>query len=192
MACARLWMKVDIPKHMKTAFSSWNNRIAPVFDVARQVFLVESDAGLIIRETEEAMPPGDLGVKARHLAELGVNTLVCGAISLPLQGLVATYSITVVPFVAGDLREVIQACLEGRIHDEIFAMPGCCRQTRRRGGSGMGEREGHGQCVMGDALEAGSCGICICPNCSHHEPHERGVPCSRKKCPICGSALIRG
>ena len=28
---------------MKTAFAVWNNRIAPVFDVARRVIIVESE-----------------------------------------------------------------------------------------------------------------------------------------------------
>ncbi len=177
---------------MKTAFSSWNNRIAPVFDVARQVFIVESDQGRIVRESDEAMPGDDPAAKARCLENLGVNTLVCGAISRPLQDLVASCGITVIPFVAGELRTVIQASLDGSIHDDIFAMPGCCRQVRGRGGSGMGMRLGKGRCVMGDATGGESGFTCICPNCPHSEPHERGVPCSRKKCPVCGSALVRG
>ncbi len=126
---------------MKTAFTSWNNRIAPVFDVARQVFLVEIDADQIIGEIEETIPSDDLVAKAQYLAGLGVNTLVCGAISRPMQ-CCNSYGIRVIPFVAGDLREVIQACLEGRIHDEIFAMPGCCPQARRRGGRGGRRRAG--------------------------------------------------
>ncbi|MCU0577673.1 MAG: NifB/NifX family molybdenum-iron cluster-binding protein [Desulfobacterota bacterium] len=177
---------------MKTAFSSWNNRIAPVFDVARQLFLVESDAGRIVREAEEAMPADDLGAKARCLAGYGVNTLVCGAISRPLQCLVASYGITVIPFVAGDLHEVIQAWHDGRTLDELFAMPGCCRQPGRRGGRGRGLGAEQGRFGMGNATQGETGFICICPDCSHCEPHERGFPCSRKQCPICGSALVRG
>lgn len=177
---------------MKTAFSSWNNRIAPVFDVARQVMLVHVESGRIVSEAEEGLPGDDLSGKARQLAEFEVKTLVCGAISRPLQDLIASYGITVIPFVAGDLREVIQAWLEDRIHDEIFAMPGCCQQGIRNGSRGLGLEAGRGRCGKGDTPEAGTCGICICPQCSHREPHERGVACSRKQCPVCGSPLTRG
>jgi predicted Fe-Mo cluster-binding NifX family protein len=191
MICAQLRIKVDISEHMKTAFSSWNNRIAPVFDVARQIFLVEIDADRITGEVEETIPPDDLAAKAQCLAGLGVNTLVCGAITRPMQGLVTSYGIKVIPFVAGELREVVHAWIEGRIHDELFAMPGCCPQARRRGGRGMGMRTVQGRCGMGDTPQGESGFTCSCPNCSYHEPHERGVPCSRKQCPVCGSALIR-
>ena len=35
---------------MKTAFTYWDNRIAPVFDVARRIRIVASDAGRIVGE----------------------------------------------------------------------------------------------------------------------------------------------
>jgi hypothetical protein len=37
---------------MKAAFTVWNNRIAPVFDVARQIRVVEAECGRVIREEE--------------------------------------------------------------------------------------------------------------------------------------------
>lgn len=31
---------------------------------------------------------------------------------------------------------------------------------------------------------------CVCPECGKELPHrERGVPCSRLKCPVCGSSM---
>lgn len=175
---------MDSNDRMKTAFPFWNNRIAPVFDVARQLLVVEVDAGRILSESEETIPADDLGAKVECLARLGVHTLVCGAISRPMQGLVSSSGITLIPFVAGDLHEVIQAWIEGRIHDDSFAMPGCCSQVRQRDGSGRR------WCEIGDA--SGTCGFCVCPQCSHREPHIRGTPCSRKQCPTCGSPLVRG
>jgi hypothetical protein len=32
----------------KAAFATWNNRIAPVFDVTRSIQLVETEAGQIV------------------------------------------------------------------------------------------------------------------------------------------------
>ena len=200
---------------MKTAFPYWGNRIAPVFDIARQIRLVEAVSGRIAAETEEVLTD-DLAVqKVIRLAELGVDTLVCGAISRPLHAMVTAYGIQVIPFVAGDLSEVIQAWLCGGLEDGDFAMPGCCRSGRRRrrgiyginqeeylmnqrkgGGAGLGGgqgkgRGGQGRGRQGGALAEGAVGICLCPKCGHREPHERGVPCVQKQCSKCGASMTR-
>lgn len=59
------------------------------------------------------------------------------------------------------------------------------------GGQGMGQGRGQGAGRMGGARAAGVGGNCVCTKCGHREPHERGVPCMQKKCPQCGSTLIR-
>jgi len=116
---------------MKAAFACWENRIAPVFDTARRIHIVEVESGRIVREGQEILP-GDQPVrKALHLAESGIGTLVCGAISRPLHGLVSSHGIRVIPFVAGDLRAIVEAWLGGNLRGDAFAMPGC----RGRGGT---------------------------------------------------------
>ena len=117
---------------MKTAFAYWENRIAPVFDTARDLLLVESEGEHITRE--ERLPLADEPPLARtlRLVELGVETLVCGAISRALQEMLLAYGIRVQGFVAGDLHEVVRAWLEGKMNQEVFAMPGCLG----RGGHG--------------------------------------------------------
>lgn len=122
---------------MKTAFAHWDDRIAPVFDIARRIHVVEADAGRIVAETGEVLAD-DLPVqKAHRLVELGVGTLVCGAISRPFHEMVAACGIRVIPFVAGDLSEVIQAWLSGNLESDTFVMPGCS-------GRGRGRRRGMG------------------------------------------------
>ncbi len=117
---------------MKTAFAYWDDRIAPVFDTARQVHVVEAASGRIIRESQETLPEDQSVQKTLRLVELGINTLVCGAISRPMSGMVTAYGIQVVPFVAGDLQLVVQAWLSGTFEHDTFAMPGCCGRGRHR------------------------------------------------------------
>jgi predicted Fe-Mo cluster-binding NifX family protein len=130
----------DEPWIMKAAFAHWDNRIAPVFDVARQLHVVETEADQIVAESEEALADGLPVHKVLRLVELRIDTLVCGAISRPLHEMIALHGIRVVPFVAGDLREIVDAWLGGGLpDDDTHAMPGC-RERRRRRHRGAGPR----------------------------------------------------
>lgn len=125
---------------MKAAFSYWDNRIAPVFDTAPRLRFVEVESGKIVRETKERLPEGESIQTALRLAELKVDVLVCGAISRPLHTLVEAYGIEVIPFVAGELQEVIQAWIRNSLDRPLFAMPGCGLHRRHRHGRGAQNR----------------------------------------------------
>jgi predicted Fe-Mo cluster-binding NifX family protein len=196
---------------MKTAFAYWDNRIAPVFDIARQIHVVETESGRIVAETEEVIANDLPARKVFRIVELGVSTLVCGAISRQLHVMIMASGIRVISFVAGDLREVIKAWLGGNLESVKFAMPGCCRRYapspemrginkevhlmngRKRGGMGQGggqgqRKSGQGRGRLGGPIAGGAC---VCPKCGHREPHERGTPCMQKQCPKCGTAMTR-
>jgi predicted Fe-Mo cluster-binding NifX family protein len=128
---------------MKAAFACRDRRIAPVFDIARRLHLVEVESGRIVKEAQEILPD-DLPVqKALRLAELGVGTLICGAISRPLHGMVSAHGIQVIPFVAGELHEIIKAWLDGGLQGDAFAMPGCRgRSPHRIRGTSSTQKEG--------------------------------------------------
>jgi len=152
----------------RAAFAVWNHRIAPVFDVAHQIHLVAVESGRVVSETKESLPEDGGAGKALRLTELGVDTLVCGAISRSMQVMVASYGIRTVPFVAGDLRQIIEAWVSGELEQKLFAMPGCCARDRGRirrrsageqevqamngkgkGGTGIGGGRGQGRSGQG-------------------------------------------
>ncbi|HNT36724.1 MAG TPA: dinitrogenase iron-molybdenum cofactor biosynthesis protein, partial [bacterium] len=100
-------------------------------------------------------------------------------------------------FVAGDVNEVIQAWLSGKLGTDTYAMPGCGCQRGGRGWGSGGWRGGNARGAVG--AESGTAFLqdngqqeCICPACGYRAPHQRGVPCSRLRCPQCGAALRRG
>jgi predicted Fe-Mo cluster-binding NifX family protein len=116
---------------MNVAFAVWNGRIAPVFDAARQLHLVRIEAGRIAAERDESILDEGPTSRALRLAGLEVDVLVCGAISRQLQGMIAAYGVRVVPFIAGDLREVLRAFLSGEHELRNFTTPGPRRQHGR-------------------------------------------------------------
>jgi len=198
---------------MKIAFTYWDNRIAPVFDTARQILIVEITAGTITSEITETLPEELPVPKIKRLKELGTETLICGAISRAMHQLVISYGIQIIPFIAGDLKDIIQAWLTGNLDTDTYAMPGCCRHRRRFAGTepnnqevnamsprgrGMGAGGGMGQGQggqrpgrMGGPRAAGPSGFCVCPQCGHQETHQRGVPCVQRQCSQCGTMMIR-
>ncbi len=62
-------------------------------------------------------------------------------------------------------------------------------------GRGAGGGRGQGGCwgkgPGGRGGMGGPGGFCVCPNCGHRVPHERGVPCRQVQCPKCGTFMVR-
>ncbi|HNQ35135.1 MAG TPA: NifB/NifX family molybdenum-iron cluster-binding protein [bacterium] len=133
---------------MKIALSIWNERIAPVFDVSSRISLIEVDGERVTWKSAEELPGAASFAAAAWLAEQGVETLICGAVSRPVLARLTGYGIRVIPFVAGGRREVVEAWLNGTLERKPFLMPGC-----RRGGPGPGRRgcrgRGHGGMASG-------------------------------------------
>ena len=114
---------------MKAAFATWQGRIAPLFETSRQAHIVTVLPDGMLEERGECFQEQSPVGKILCLVEWEVNTVICGAISRQVQAIAAAHGIHVIPFVAGDLRAVIQAWIDQRIGNAEYAMPGCGRRT---------------------------------------------------------------
>jgi len=110
---------------MRIALAIWEGRISPVFDVSRRMLILDVEEGVIIGKSRETLANDNPVIKAAKLAEIGVGTLICGAISRHVQDILATYGIRTIPFIAGNIEQVEAAYLEGNLTDASFKMPGC-------------------------------------------------------------------
>lgn len=124
----------------RIALHHWQDRIAPVFDVGGRILVLTRGGG---EREEHVLVRGEPLHRAEDLLRLGVGTLICGAISRPMQEAINASGITVVGFVAGELERVIEAWEQGDL-DEAFDMPGCR-------GRGRGRRRGMRQATTNRA-----------------------------------------
>ena len=197
---------------MKAAVSTWQDRVAPVFDVSNTIVVVDIESGAVSNRWSEYLDENDSSAKILRLAGLKIDMLVCGAISKSLCHLIAASGITVVPFVSGRVNEVIQALMDDRLNEERFDMPGrrkcffnpekCSfkkKEThmpgRGRSGQGAGQPGGcAGKTGPGRGQGGGmnTSGFCACSQCGHKVEHVKGSPCFEQKCPVCGAAMSRG
>jgi predicted Fe-Mo cluster-binding NifX family protein len=117
---------------MRLAIPIRNDRVSPVFDTASRVLVLDLTDGIEqarqVVEVAQATFPTE---RAKRLAELGVNVLVCGAISRTLSGFLSAAGIVIIPWVSGAPEEVLRAYLTGRLSDPCWRMPGCGGQQRR-------------------------------------------------------------
>lgn len=126
---------------MKMAITTWNNRIAPVFDVAGNVYIVDASDNTS-GGASTSLPQAPFA-KIDSLLRAGVEVLVCGAISRPLLRSAQGAGLKVVPFVSGSVEEVLAAWSAGTLEAAARTMPGCgCNQRgRRKRGQGCARRD---------------------------------------------------
>jgi predicted Fe-Mo cluster-binding NifX family protein len=114
------------------AVTTWQGRVAPVFDVCHQLLVVDVVDGDVVATTPHRLDEEDAYQRARRVVELCGATLVCGAISEPLARWIRDQGVRVLGFVAGEVDRIVQACVSGRLPCAEFAMPGCVVPARRR------------------------------------------------------------
>ncbi|MCD6117561.1 NifB/NifX family molybdenum-iron cluster-binding protein [bacterium] len=109
---------------MKIAITTWENRISPVFDTSRHLRIVElSNNGINshIENIASNMPYG----KTECIKQLGIDVLICGAITKKLYTDIINAGIKIVPFVCGNVDDVLNEYLNKDSLDGKFLMPGC-------------------------------------------------------------------
>ncbi len=130
---------------MKVSIPVLDNRISPVFDEARKVLLSEIEDGREVARCEEPLVGMGPLWKAMHLVGLGVDVLICSAISCAVERRLVAAGIQVIPHTCGSVEDVLCAYISGRLTAHSFLMPGCRRRLGRRHGMFHGGRTRRGR-----------------------------------------------
>lgn len=123
---------------MKVAIPTWDGWVSPVLDVARRLLVVDVESNVEVSRHEADIEEPRLPAKSKLICELGVEILVCGAVSRPLEMALVSRGVRVIPQTCGPVEDVLRAFLSGRLAQGAFAMPGCCNRRRRRRGWSRG------------------------------------------------------
>ena len=94
---------------MRVAVPKWCDRVSPVFDVAGRVMLVDIEEDSEVSREEVNIKDTHPAHRARHIVELGVNTLICGGISAPLEAMLLSAGVRVIPQSLQVLWELLTA-----------------------------------------------------------------------------------
>lgn len=123
---------------MLIAVPNCQGRVSPVFDVAARLTLVRLNGEVELERKEAVLFEKQPDQIIRSLVEIGVEVLVCGAISGRLEAVLARAGIRVVPRICGPVEAVIAAFRTDTLDRPKFIMPGCCRRR--------GDALGRGPC----------------------------------------------
>ena len=108
---------------MKIAIPIWNDCVSSAFDFAHRLLLIDIQNGSETKRSEISLSQEPIPQRATRLKTLGVDVLICGAISRSLASLVAASGIEVLPYVLGPAEEILKAYLIGQLGQSKFTMP---------------------------------------------------------------------
>lgn len=112
---------------MTVAIPSWQQRVSPVLDTATRLIVVTCRDGKEFSRREVLLGPLPPEEFARNVAELHVNVLLCGALSLELQHALEKNGVRVWPHLCGPINDILQAFGCGQLDRAEFYLPGCNR-----------------------------------------------------------------
>jgi len=120
---------------MRIAVPIWEDKISPLLDTASRLLIVEVDGSkeedrFVTELIEQGLPQ-----RCLRIQNMGVNVLICGAITRPFLRMLMAGGMDIIPGVSGNPEDVLAAYLKGTLYHERFLMPGFRRHKfgRRNG-----------------------------------------------------------
>ncbi|RKX25095.1 MAG: dinitrogenase iron-molybdenum cofactor biosynthesis protein [Candidatus Zixiibacteriota bacterium] len=130
---------------IKVAIPIWDGRVSPVMDTAGRLLVVEIDDGHEISRRTVDIPQAGIFHRVNFISGLGIDILICGAISQQFEKMLVASGIRVNPWFRGNVNEIITAYNNGILQNDNFIMPGCGRRHRRGKGKRRGRRTDFGR-----------------------------------------------
>ena len=112
---------------MKIGIPVWGDKISPVLDTASRLLVVETDGGQESSRYEAYLDDPGLLSRCFRIQGLGVDLLICGALSRPFLRRLTASGIHIIPGISGHPEDILEAYFQGELSDSKFLMPGFAR-----------------------------------------------------------------
>ena len=129
---------------MRIAIPVWNDCVSSAFDFAHKLLLIDIQNGSETNRSEISMDPEPISQRATRLKTLGIDVLICGAISRSLASMVTASGIKVLPYAVGSVDEILKAYLTDKLAQPQFVLPGFWPGARKGFRRGRRCRRGRG------------------------------------------------
>jgi len=110
---------------MKVAVTVWDEKISPVFDSSHMILIVDIKNKKIKNFSYQSFNPQSEVRFTQDLSRLGIEVLICGAISQIHSTLIEACSIHLIPFIGGNVNQILETYVDGSPLAPSFLMPGC-------------------------------------------------------------------
>jgi len=117
---------------MKTAIPIWDGKISPVFDTASKLLIIQVEDNKETSRLEATLDEQNLSRRCSRIQDLGVDVLICGAISRPFYRMLVAGGVQVIPWISGSAEDVLEAWMSGTLFHSRFLMPGCNWQKKEK------------------------------------------------------------
>lgn len=122
---------------MKIAVPAFGEMIAATFDFAGEIVILDCINGIVINKQRSVFIEEYLPLRAAKLKELGIEVVICGAISNPAIVILQYHTIRVIAGIAGEIDAVTSEFLNGNSTLLRYSLPGfagrgCVRKKQRR------------------------------------------------------------
>lgn len=118
---------------MKVAVTVWEDRVSPVFDSARNLLIAEIENARVMNISYQQFDPEMVLQLARMLRAQGVDAIICGAVSEGPAIILEAAGFELIPFIAGDVNQVLKNFIKEKPVWTELIMPGCGRNICCRG-----------------------------------------------------------
>lgn len=116
---------------MRIAVPVWGERVSPLLDAASRLLIVEVDRRGEIARFQMALDESEPNRKAFRIREMGVDVLICGAVSDLVSRALVAAGIHIISEISGGACDVVDSFLKGAGFDSRLLMPGCKRKRSR-------------------------------------------------------------
>jgi predicted Fe-Mo cluster-binding NifX family protein len=110
---------------VRVAIPIWAGRVSPVFDVAKRLLVAEIEDDQELTVSQRFIADVRPEYRGKYLSEIGVDVLICGAISRTMETLITAAGVNLIAQVTGTIEQVLLALKSGQLAESEFVAPGC-------------------------------------------------------------------